>query len=111
MATTINTGSSQVTVLNAAERVTGTRGYWEVTGHGGQIIVVNRKRAALRLAAGIARRERAQARRARAAHAVFVTLSRAEQAALLVAMNTGRQSDRDRAARLYEDLAHLTRVA
>lgn len=110
MATTIHTGTREVTVRNAAERTSGTRGRWEVAGHGGARIVVRTKRAALRLAAGVARAERRAARKQRDAHRMFLQLPREQQVALTIAMNTGRQSDRDRAVRLYEDL-HLLRVA
>lgn len=107
MATTINTGTAQVTVLNAAERTTGRRGYWEVKGTGGRVVVVNRKRDALRFAAGVARAERNAARKQRDSHRVFVTLPREQQVELTRRMNVGRQSDRDAARRLYADLALL----
>lgn len=108
MATVINTGNAQVTVLNARERVTGQLGgYWiRQRSTGRTRLQARTKREALRIAAACARAERSYYRRQRAAHAVFVQLPRAEQAALLVAMNTGRASDRARAQRLYEDL-HL----
>ena len=104
MATTIHTGTSTVTVLNARERVTGRRGYWEVrqnSDQGSPRIVIRTKREALRVAANCARAERRVYRAQAAAHVAFTALPADERGALLVAMNTGRQSDRDAARRRF----------